>query len=75
MCVQERHDTSGEPVNLLVAVATDGSQRLETLWSGADFVMTPRVSPDGSMLAWVSWDHPNMPWDAHPASCPRIRGR
>ena len=64
VCVRERHDTGGEPANELVAVATDGSQRVVLLWSEADFVMTPRVSPDGSMLAWISWDHPNMPWDA-----------
>ena len=64
VCVRERHDTGGEPANELVAVAADGSQQVETLWSGADFVMTPRVSGDGSMLAWISWDHPNMGWDA-----------
>ncbi len=64
VCVRERHDTGGEPANELVAVAADGSQEAELLWAGADFVMTPRVSPDGSMLAWISWDHPNMPWDA-----------
>ena len=64
VCVRERHGPGGEPVNELVAVAADGSQRVETMWSEADFVMTPRVSPDGSMLAWISWDHPNMPWDA-----------
>ena len=64
VCVRERHDTGGEPANELVAVAADGSHRVETLWAGGDFVMTPRVSPDGSMLAWISWDHPNMGWDA-----------
>ena len=64
VCVQERHGAGGEPANELVAVATDGSQRVVPLWSGSDFVMTPRLSPDGSMLAWISWDHPNMPWDA-----------
>ena len=64
VCVRERHDTGGEPANELVAVAADGSQQVETLWAGGDFVMTPRVSPDGSMLAWISWDHPNMGWDA-----------
>ena len=64
VCVRERHDTGGEPVNELVAVAADGSRRVETLWAGSDFVMTPRVSPDGSLLAWIAWDHPNMPWDA-----------
>ena len=64
VCVRERHDTGGEPANELVAVVADGSQQVETLWAGGDFVMTPRVSGDGSMLAWISWDHPNMGWDA-----------
>ena len=64
VCVRERHDAGGEPANELVAVAADGSLRTETLWAGSDFVMTPRVSPDGSLVAWIAWDHPNMPWDA-----------
>lgn len=53
-----------EPVNELVAVAADGSQRIEVLWSESDFVMAPRPSPAGDRLAWISWDHPDMPWDA-----------
>ena len=58
-------ETAGsEPVNELVAVAVDGSQRVEVLWSGSDFVMAPRPSPAGDRLAWISWDHPHMPWDA-----------
>ncbi|HEY8710492.1 MAG TPA: S9 family peptidase, partial [Burkholderiaceae bacterium] len=33
------------------------------LVGGHDFFSTPRLSPDGRRLAWLSWDHPNMPWD------------
>lgn len=51
-----------EPVNRLVAVSlADG--RVTTLVEGADFYATPRVSPDGRLCAWLTWNHPNMPWD------------
>ncbi len=63
VCVRERHGT-GEPVNEIVAVATDGSMRVEVLAAGADFYAAPRVSPDGRTIVWVQWMHPNMPWDA-----------
>lgn len=64
VCVREHHAVSGsEPVNELVAVACDGSGRVEPLWSQADFVSSPRISADGELLVWISWDHPNMPWD------------
>jgi dipeptidyl aminopeptidase/acylaminoacyl peptidase len=70
VCVRERHDTDpppggghAEPRNEIVRVATDGSLRVEVLVAGPDFVASPRPSPDGSRLAWVQWDHPNMPWD------------
>jgi dipeptidyl aminopeptidase/acylaminoacyl peptidase len=35
----------------------------DVIASGYDFYSTPRLSPDGSMLAWLSWRHPQMPWD------------
>ena len=62
VCVRERH-TDDDVVNDVVAVATDASGRIETLVAGHHFFSAPRVSPDGSRLAWLSWDHPNMPWD------------
>jgi len=27
------------------------------------FMAWPRLSPDGSSLAFIGWEHPNMPWD------------
>ena len=63
LCVRERHEAEGEPVNELVRIATDGSGDLEVLASGADFYAGPRPSPDGRHLAWIQWNHPNMPWD------------
>lgn len=35
----------------------------QVLVSGSDFYSNPRLSPDGCELAWLSWNHPNMPWD------------
>ncbi len=62
IAVCEDHGRGGkEPVNTLVAIAADGG--IETLAEGADFYATPRLSPDGRRLAWLSWNHPNMPWD------------
>jgi dipeptidyl aminopeptidase/acylaminoacyl peptidase len=64
ICVCEDHSSTGEPVNALVAVALDGGLgKDKVLVAGADFYSTPRVSPDGSMLTWLSWNHPQMPWD------------
>jgi len=63
VAVRERHHDSGEPVNELVAVPTDGSSEVCVLWGGSDFVMAPRLSPDGTKLAWIAWNHPSMPWD------------
>ncbi len=68
VCVHERHAVaaggSSEVVNEIVAVSTDGSQRIVTVASGADFYAAPRVSPDGRRVVWIQWMHPNMPWDS-----------
>lgn len=65
ICVCEDHSEAGaEAVNSLVAVALDGSGTITTLAAGADFYSSPVLSPDGQQLAWLSWEHPSMPWDS-----------
>ncbi|MFQ5947210.1 MAG: S9 family peptidase, partial [Anaerolineae bacterium] len=64
VCVQEDHSAGGrEPVNRLVAVDLEGTASPQPLASGNDFYAAPRLSPTGSDLAWLAWNHPNMPWD------------
>jgi len=63
ICVREAHREEGEPVNELVALPTDGSEEPRVIASGHDFYASPRISPDGRLLAWLTWDHPQMPWD------------
>ncbi|GAB4211033.1 MAG: S9 family peptidase [Synechococcales cyanobacterium] len=61
-----REDHRGTTVeNALVAVklaATDGNPDV-VLHGGHDFYSSPRISPDGRRIAWITWDHPHMPWD------------
>ncbi len=61
VAVREDHTADGEPRNTLVGLALDGSGST-TLAEGADFYMAARVSPEGRRLAWLQWNHPDMPW-------------
>jgi len=65
ICVQEDH-TKGdrEPANSLVSISLNNDEDIQVLASGCDFYASPRLSPDRSQLAWISWNHPNMPWDS-----------
>ena len=72
ICVREDHrhltDTAAngaEPKNEIVSLALDGTpSNGNVLWSNSDFVAYPRLNAAGSRMAWISWDHPNMPWDS-----------
>jgi dipeptidyl aminopeptidase/acylaminoacyl peptidase len=59
--------------NTIVAMNTDGSGE-RVLVSGNDFYAFPRLSPDGTQLAYVTWNHPNMPWDDTELWTARIAG-
>jgi dipeptidyl aminopeptidase/acylaminoacyl peptidase len=63
ICIREDHTAGGEPVNAVVSLAADGSDAGRVLASGSDFYSSPRLSPDSARLAWLTWNHPNMPWD------------
>ncbi len=76
VCEREVHtDDEGHPlpeaVNDLVAIPTavEAAPAQHVLVApgapgGGDFVAGPTLSPDGGVLAWLRWDHPDMPWDA-----------
>ncbi|USX20746.1 S9 family peptidase [Oxalobacteraceae bacterium OTU3REALA1] len=62
--VRELHgdDGHGEPSNTICAIGmADGGETV--LAQGADFYSSPRLSPDGRALTWLTWDHPRMPWE------------
>jgi dipeptidyl aminopeptidase/acylaminoacyl peptidase len=66
--VRELHPAAGpaQPGNTIctVKISDDGAARssVSVLVEGSDFYAAPRLSPDGKHLAWLSWDHPRMPW-------------
>ncbi|QBI04578.1 S9 family peptidase [Pseudoduganella albidiflava] len=64
VAVREQHPddpaSHAQPENTLCAVAFDGTETV--LARGHDFYSSPRLSPDGRQLAWLTWDHPRMPW-------------
>jgi len=63
ICIREDHRVDDrEAINTLVAVPLAGGEQI-VLAEGDDFYATPRLSPDGRRLAWLTWNHPNMPWD------------
>ena len=66
ICVREDH-TKGDaqPPAAIVAVPLGAAAPLAgvVLAAGADFLSDPALSPDGRSLAWLQWNHPNMPWD------------
>jgi dipeptidyl aminopeptidase/acylaminoacyl peptidase len=65
ICIREDHSTSErEAVNTITSVQADQDEKGGTvLVEGNDFYSSPRLSPDGLQIAWLTWNHPNMPWD------------
>ena len=67
VAVREDHSLPDtEAVNTIVTLTLSGpnADGGRIIVSGTDFVAAPRLNATGTKLAWLSWDHPNMPWDA-----------
>ncbi|MBS1837207.1 MAG: hypothetical protein JST64_05865, partial [Actinobacteria bacterium] len=69
VCERELHPPDvgsgigSEPINELAVVASAGGSAV-TLVRDGDWASDPSISPDGTLVAWLRWDHPDMPWDA-----------
>ncbi|SOD70857.1 dipeptidyl aminopeptidase/acylaminoacyl peptidase [Jatrophihabitans sp. GAS493] len=77
-CIRETH-RDGQVRRDLVAVPLDGSaatdpDQIRSIVAGSHFLAAARFSPDDSQLAWLAWDHPQMPWDGCELRVGRIDG-
>ena len=67
-CVREAHAEDGKITRDLCAVPLDGSaavapEAVRSVLGGSHFLAQAKVSPDGKRIAWIAWEHPQMPWD------------
>ncbi len=65
ICIRENHTDPDEdhPLSEIVAIDVEGNGDPQVLLADNDFHSSPCISQDGTQLAWLTWDHPNMPWD------------
>ena len=64
VAVREDHSVPNvEPTNCLVLLDLSWVGTEVVLASGHDFYSSPTLSPDGSQVAWLCWNHPHMPWE------------
>jgi dipeptidyl aminopeptidase/acylaminoacyl peptidase len=55
-------DHHSEPISDIIAINVSDDS-IKILVSGEDFYSNPQVSPCGQYLSYLSWNHPQMPWD------------
>ncbi|WP_412503801.1 prolyl oligopeptidase family serine peptidase [Shewanella indica] len=63
ICVREDHRQPGEPKASLVTINLNFSGEGDIFVDGHDFISSPAINADNTQLAWITWEHPNMPWD------------
>ncbi|WP_243076749.1 prolyl oligopeptidase family serine peptidase [Microbacterium sp. SS28] len=74
LAIREIHGATLVPRRDIVSIATTGAWSVVDLIAGSDFVAQPALSPGGHHLAWVAWNHPDMPWDRTQLRVGRIEG-
>lgn len=62
IAIAESHQDNGEPKNFLALVHL-ATGEVAPLAQGDDFYSSPALNQDFTQIAWISWKHPNMPWD------------
>ncbi|MEO9238461.1 MAG: S9 family peptidase, partial [Jatrophihabitantaceae bacterium] len=67
-CIRESHSAHGTIVRDLCSVplagdAAEDPAAVRSIVGGSTFLANARLSPDGQRLAWIAWNHPQMPWD------------
>jgi dipeptidyl aminopeptidase/acylaminoacyl peptidase len=63
MCIREDHTQEGEAVNTIVSINLNGNDDGTILVAGNNFYSNARLNPAGDKLAYLTWNHPNLPWD------------
>jgi len=63
LAIRETHTAASDVRRDVVEILTGADPRVVSLAGGSDFVAHPALSPDGRRLAWIAWNHPDMPWD------------
>lgn len=64
ICICEDHAPEDSEAKTSVVGIDLNTGKINHLIEGNDFYSSPRLSPDGQQLAWLCWDHPDMPWDS-----------
>lgn len=73
LAIRETHDGARPPRRDIVGIALDGTG-VTSLVADSDFLAHPSLSPTGSHLAWIAWNHPDMPWDRAELRVGRLDG-
>lgn len=61
IAIGEKHEP-GSPVENFLALINTKTGEYKKIASGFDFYASPALSPDKKKIAWICWNHPNMPW-------------